>query len=221
MPKQRLQQKQKFNLTPQQIQFLSLLQIPLSSLNSRIQEELEENPALEESQKSEDVSIDEIEQENTNSYKYRQNNNAEYSEMQISESEETLSYHLKRQLLVLNLDEDNLFLTEYLIDSLDGNGCINRELFSISDDLLINLNLEFSEDEIEKSLKIIQTLEPFGVGARNLQECLIIQIKNKEKTKKIELAINILQHQYEKFSKKNFEGIIRELEISENQLKSV
>ena len=155
MPKQRLQQKQKINLTPQQIQFLSLLQIPLSSLNSRIQEELEENPALEESEKSEDVSIDEIEEENTNSYKYRQNNNAEYSEIQISESEETLSNHLKRQLLLLNLDEDNLFLTEYLIDSLDENGWINRELFSISDDLVINLNLEFSEEEIRKSLKII------------------------------------------------------------------
>ena len=224
MPKQRLQQKQKFNLTPQQIQFLSLLQIPLSSLNSRIQEELEENPALEESEeseKAEDISIDQIEEENTSSYKYRQNNNAEYSEIQISESEETLSNHLKTQLLLLNLDEDDLFLTEYLIDSLDENGWINRELFSISDDLLINLNLEFSEDEIEKSLKIIQTLEPFGVGARNLQECLIIQINNKEKTKKIELAINILQHQYERFSKKNFEGIMRELEISENQLRSV
>jgi len=221
MPKQRLQQKQKFNLTPQQIQFLSLLQIPLSSLNSRIQEELEENPALEESEKSEDVSIDEIEQENTNSYKYRQNNNPDYSEIQISESEETLPNHLKRQLLLLNLDEDNLFLTEYLIDSLDENGWINRELFSISDDLLINLNLEFSEDEVEKSLKTIQTLDPLGVGARNLQECLIIQIRNKEKTKEVELAINILQNQYDRFSKKNFEGIIRELEISDNQLKAV
>ena len=224
MPKQRLQQKQKFNLTPQQIQFLSLLQIPLSSLNSRIQEELEENPALEESEaseKAEDISIDQIEEENTSSYKYRQNNNAEYSEIQISESEETLSNHLKTQLLLLNLDEDDLFLTEYLIDSLDENGWINRELFSISDDLLINLNLEFSEDEIDKSLKIIQTLEPFGIGARNLQECLIIQIRNKEKTKEVELAINILQNQYDRFSKKNFEGIIKELEISENQLKSV
>jgi len=151
MPKQRLQQKQKFNLTPQQIQFLSLLQIPLSSLNSRIQEELEENPALEESEeseKAEDISIDQIEEENTSSYKYRQNNNAEYSEIQISESEETLSNHLKTQLLILNLDEDDLFLTEYLIDSLDENGWINRDLFSISDDLLINLNLEFSENEI-------------------------------------------------------------------------
>ena len=75
--------------------------------------------------------------------------------------------------------------------------------------------------QLEQILVKIQTLEPIGVGAINLQECLIIQIRNKEKTKKIELAINILQHQYERFSKKNFEGIMRELEISENQLRSV
>tara|TARA_B100000700_G_C14970956_1_gene821356 strand:- start:261 stop:1613 length:1353 start_codon:yes stop_codon:yes gene_type:complete len=221
MPKQRLQQNQKFNLTPQQIQFLSLLQIPLSSLNSRIEEELEENPALEETEESEDVSIDDIDQDNINSYKYRQQSSSEYLEIPVSESQETLSNHLKKQLLLLNLDEDALFLTEYLIDSLDENGWINRQLFSISDDILINLNLEFSEYEIEKSLKTIQGLEPLGVGARNLQECLIIQMRNKEKTKEVDLAINILEHHYDRFSKKNFEAIIRELEISEIQLKSV
>ena len=90
MPKQRLQQNQKFNLTPQQIQFLSLLQIPLSSLNSRIEEELEENPALEETEESEDVSIDDIDQDNINSYKYRQQSSSEYLEIPVSESQETL-----------------------------------------------------------------------------------------------------------------------------------
>ena len=84
-------------------------------------------------------------------------------------------------MITLNLPEDEVFLIEYLIDSLDHNGWINRELFSISDDLLINLNIEFSEEEIEKSLRVIQSLEPHGVGARNLKECLIIQLKNKEK----------------------------------------
>lgn len=221
MQKQKLQQKIGLNLSPQQIQFLSLLQIPLASLNSRIQEELEENPALEESEKSEDISIDELDDENPNSYKYRQNNTAEYSEVQISNSEESLSDYLKKQLLLLNLVEDDLFLTEYLIDSLDHNGWINRELFSISDDLLINLNLEFSEQEIEKSLKVIQTLEPYGVGARNLQECLLIQLNNKEQNEIVERSILVLENQYERFSKKNFEGIIRQLEISESQLKQV
>ena len=221
MQKQKLQQKIGLNLSPQQIQFLGLLQIPLASLNSRIQEELEENPALEESEKSEDISIDELDDENPNSYKYRQSNPAEYSEIQISNSEESLSDYLKKQLLLLNLAEDDLFLTEYLIDSLDHNGWINRELFSISDDLLINLNLDFSEQAIEKSLKVIQTLEPYGVGARNLQECLLIQLNNKEQNEIVERSILVLENQYERFSKKNFEGIIRHLEISEYELKQV
>jgi RNA polymerase sigma-54 factor len=221
MQKQKLQQKLGFNLSPQQIQFLSLLQIPLASLNSRIQDELEDNPALEEGENSEDISLDELEEDNPNSYKYRQNNTPDFTEVQISNSEESLSDHLKKQLLLLNLREDDLFLTEYLIDSLDNNGWINRELFSISDDLLINLNLEFSEQEIEKYLSVIQTLEPLGVGARNLQECLLIQLKNKEQNELVELSILVLENQYERFSKKNFEGLIRELEISEMQLKEV
>jgi len=221
MQKQKLQQKLGFNLSPQQIQFLALLQIPLASLDSRIQEELEDNPALEETEKSEDISIDEMEEDYSNSYKYKQETNSDYSEVQISDFEETLSEYLKKQLLLLNLDEDDLFLIEYLIDSLDENGWISREVFSISDDLLINLNLEFSEEEIIKSLLLIQTLEPFGVGARNLQECLLVQLKNKEQNEIVELSIKVLENQYERFSKKNFEGVIRELEISEKQLKDV
>ncbi|MBT6808521.1 MAG: RNA polymerase factor sigma-54 [Flavobacteriales bacterium] len=221
MQKQKLQQKLGFNLSPQQIQFLALLQIPLASLDSRIQEELEDNPALEETEKSEDISIDEMEEDYSNSYKYKQQTNSDYSEVQISDFEETLSEYLKKQLLLLNLDEDNLFLIEYLIDSLDENGWISREVFSISDDLLINLNLEFSEEEIIKALLLIQTLEPFGVGARNLQECLLVQLKNKEQNEIVELSIKVLENQYERFSKKNFEGVIRELEVSEKQLKDV
>jgi len=221
MQKQKLQQKLGFNLSPQQIQFLALLQIPLASLDSRIQEELEDNPALEETEKSEDISIDEMEEDYPNSYKYKQQTNSDYSEVQISEFEETLSEYLKKQLLLLNLDEDNMFLIEYLIDSLDENGWISREVFSISDDLLINLNLEFSEEEIIKALLLIQTLEPFGVGARNLQECLLVQLKNKEQNEIVELSIKVLENQYERFSKKNFEGVVRELEISEKQLKDV
>lgn len=221
MQKQKLQQKQGLNLSPQQIQFLSLLQIPLASLNSRIQKELEENPALEESENSEDINIDELEEENNNSYKYRYSTNSEYSEIQMSNPDDSLSSHLKKQLLTLNLPEDEVFLVEYLIDSLDHNGWISRELFSISDDLLINLNLEFSEEEIEKSLLVIQSLEPHGVGARNLKECLLIQLKNIDENEIIERTISVLENQYERFSKKNFEGIIKELGISEGQLKEV
>ena len=221
MQKQKLQQKHGLNLSPQQMQFLSLLQIPLASLHSRIQDELEENPALEESENSEDINIDELEEENNNSYKYRLSTNSDYSDNQISNTDESLSSHLKKQLLTLNLPDDEVFLIEYLIDSLDHNGWISRELFSISDDLLINLNLEFSEEEIERSLLVVQSLEPYGVGARNLKECLLIQLKNKDNDETIERTISVLENQYERFSKKNFEGIIKELGISESQLKEV
>ena len=88
MQKQKLQQKLGFNLSPQQIQFLCLLQIPLASLNRRIQDELEDNPALEEGENSEDISLDELEEDNPNSYKYRQNNTPDFTEVQISNSEE-------------------------------------------------------------------------------------------------------------------------------------
>ena len=133
MQKQKLQQKLGFKLSPQQIQFLSLLQIPLVSLNSRIQDELEENPALEETEQSDDIPIEELQEDHPNSYKYRQNNAAEFTEIQLSNSEESLTEYLKKQLLVLNLQEKNQFLIEYLIDSLDEYGWINREIFSISD----------------------------------------------------------------------------------------
>ena len=121
----------------------------------------------------------------------------------------------------MNLENDQQFLAEYLIDSLDEHGWLSREIFSIADDILVNLNLEFSESEIENSLLILQSLEPIGVGARNLQECLIIQLKSKEQNPIIEMSINILQNQYDKFSKKNFERIIEDLNISEGDLKAV
>ena len=114
MQKQKLQQKLGYNLSPQQIQFLALLQIPLASLDSRIQEELEDNPALEETEKSEDISIDEMEEDYSNSYKYKQQTNSDYSEVQISEFEETLSEYLKKQLLFQLLDMEMYLLAEDL-----------------------------------------------------------------------------------------------------------
>lgn len=221
MQNQKLQQTQGLNLSPQQIQFLSLLQIPLSLLNSRIQDEIEENPALEEIEEIENLSLDELERGNSTSYKYKQNTSPDFSEVQIANSEESLQEHLKQQILLLDIKDNEQFLIEYLIDSLDEQGWITRELFSISDDLFINLNLEFTEIEIEKALLIIQSLEPFGVGARNLKECLLIQLQNKEQNRIIKLAIKVLEEQYDRFSKKNFEAIIKHLEISENELKEI
>ena len=139
MQKQKLHQKLGLNLSPRQIQFLSLLQIPLVSLNSRIQEELEKNPALEE-ESLEDINIDELEEESSNKYKYATNSNIEFYESQIPNTLESLQDYLKKQLLILDLKEKNQFLCEYLIDSLDENGWLIRDLFAISDDILINFD---------------------------------------------------------------------------------
>ena len=215
MQKQRLKQSLGFNLSPQQIQFLSLLQIPILSLDARIDDEIEDNPALEIEENEEDSSqIDEYD------YRYRSYNNTKDYDPNISESE-SLQDYLKKQLLILNLDDRFLFLTKYLIDSLDDNGWLTIDLFAVLDDLMANLNLDFSEIEIRKALNIIHTLEPYGVGALNLKDCLLIQLENKKKTKTVDLAIDILQNNYDDFTKKNFEEIIRKQSISESELKEV
>lgn len=222
MQKQRLQQKLGQNLSAQQIQFLSLLQIPLQGLDSRVQEELEENPALEECE--DDINTTDLNSEDSQkSFFKNDNSNDNPNSLQILFEEDDINQHLKKQLILLNLNEKDQFLTEYLIDSLDDNGWINAELYSIVDDLKINLDLDFSETEVNEALLTIQTLDPCGVGARNLKECLILQLKKKNnyEDKIIQLCIRILEDEYESFSKKNFDGMIKRLEISEKELKDV
>ena len=222
MQKQKLQQKLGQNLSSQQIQFLSLLQIPLQGLESKVQEELEENPALEECE--EEINTTDLNSEDfQKSFLKKDNSNYQTNSLQILFEEDDINQHLKKQLILLNLNEKDQFLTEYLIDSLDDNGWINTELYTIVDDLKINLDLDFSEIEINDAILRIQTLDPCGVGARNLKECLILQLKNKnnQEDKIIQLCIRILEDEYERFSKKNFDGIIKRLEISEKELKDV
>lgn len=216
MQKQKLHQKLGTKISFLQIQFLSLLQIPLSDLNSRIQDELEENPALEE---EEEINIENASKKD---YRYKGNQNNTINEIHnFSVDSESLSDYLKTQLVTLDLNEEERFLAEYLIDSLDKNGWLDRDWFSISDDILVNLNLEFSEKEIQKAISIIQQLDPCGVGARDLKESLIIQLKNKKTTTTIDFAIKILQSHYDKFAKKNFESIIKEFKIEDHQLKEI
>ena len=215
MNKQRLQQNQKLKLSPKQIQFLGLLQIPLSSLASRVEEELERNPALEEEIAEEDDPDFQAEQS------YFKRSNPDYNPLPIPEKEATLYDALLKQLLLLNLDEKEHNLAEYLIGSLDDNGFLTRDLHIIENDLLLNQDLEVSEKELEKVLQNIQTLEPFGVGARNLKECLILQLLTKEQTEIVKNAIDILKNFYDPFSKKNFEAILRNCDIRESQLKAV
>ena len=215
MNKQRLQQNQQLKLSPKQIQFLGLLQIPLTSLESRIKEELEKNPALEEE------ILEEEEADFQREQSYFKRNNRDYFVSPIPEKEETLYDTLLKQLLLLNLDEKEHNLAEYLIGCLDDNGFLTRDLYIIENDLLLNQDLKVSEQELENVLLKIQSLEPTGVGARNMQECLILQLKSKEQTTEVQDAILVLQKYFQPFGKKNFEAILRESELSEQQLKLV
>ena len=203
MSKQRLEQKQYQNLSPQQIQFLGLLQIPIVSLEKRIEEELEDNPALEEDEENQT---------------YFSSNKTDFSDFQIEDKSESLTSYLEKQLVGIELSKRNLFLVKYLINSLDSNGFLSRDLFSISSDLLISDNLDISEGKMLNALNVLQNLEPIGVGANSLQECLLIQLKKLYPENK--LAIKIITEFYSQFSNKNFENIIKNLGISEEELKS-
>jgi len=200
MNKQRLQQKQYQSLSPQQIQFLGLLQIPIVDLEKRIEEELEENPALEEEEG--ELSPEEKSFPNYASTDF---------EYQIEDKTESLSEHLNQQLMALDITKSQKFLVQYLINSLDDSGFLNRDLHSITSDLLISNNLDINEQQLNNALAIVHQLEPFGVGAKNLQECLLIQLKHKHPEKKLEQKI--LSDYYKPFSNKNFEHLSRHLEV--------
>jgi RNA polymerase sigma-54 factor len=216
MGKQRLEQNQKLNLSPQQIQFLSLLQIPVVELEKRIQEELEENPALEEGLDEEEDEVIRFEKESTN-YSKSTNNNNQY--FQVEDKKESLSEYLHSQLNTLNVKENIRFLISYLINSLDQYGYLNRNLYSICDDLLISNGLTIKIEEINKALAVLKGFDPCGVGAQDLQECLLIQLK-KLFPKKV-LAKNIIENFYTDFTNKNFEKIYKQTSINQGELKKV
>ena len=209
MNKQRLVQKQYQNLSPQQIQFLSLLQTPIVSLEKRIEEELENNPALEE---------DEHEEINQPLYQKKEGIN-NFEEHQIVEKNESLENYLTNQLIDLNLEDDIKFLVKYLINSIDKNGFLNRDLYSISSDILINHNENVEEKKLDEALTILKSLEPIGIGSKNLQECLLIQLKTRFPNE--EDAYNIILHHYSSFSNKNYEFIIKKIGLSKIELRNI
>ena len=222
MQKQRLKQEAKLKLSPQQIQFMNLLQIPLVSLEKRIEDELESNPALEEEtavqEKTESSNDNNLGWESNNS-NYNNQSSEERNKAVARERELSLQEFLLQQLPMQNLNDDERILAEFIIGCLDDNGFLNRTLLSITDDLLFKLNLNIDETALLPILKAIQKLEPTGVGARNLKECLIIQLEHKTTSRSVELAKHILSKQYTAFANKNFEKLIREFEVNENQLK--
>tara|TARA_B100001996_G_scaffold201460_1_gene154222 strand:- start:141 stop:1517 length:1377 start_codon:yes stop_codon:yes gene_type:complete len=208
MQKLELRQNQSQKLTPQQIQFIKLLQLSNSNIDSEIKKELEENPALEE---NENNINEEVEISNNENYNYSQKRNSESSdfsrESNIS-SIESFRESLLNQINYLKLDKDEIIIAKQIIGTLDNDGYLRRDIESIIDDIAFSENTEYNYNEIEKVLLKIQSLEPHGIGARNLEECLILQIDSiNELTDTHVLARKILEESFIDFKKKQFDKV--------------
>jgi RNA polymerase sigma-54 factor len=256
MLNQRLQQKLLQKLSPQQILLMKLLQIPSIALEQRIKQEIEENPALEETEDGleteemdqdfedrdekddfdEDAEVDTdtknsedefdlndyMDDDEIPSYKLNTNNYSDDDDRREIPFVSGISFHdfLLSQLGLRNLDDRQLIIASHIIGNLDDSGYLNRDVTSMVDDLAFSQNIQTNKEEIIELLKIIQELDPPGVGARNLQECLLIQLRKKEEmTPSIEMAILILDRYFNEFTKKHYQKILKKAKITEEQLK--
>lgn len=228
MLKQGLQQKQQQKLSPLQIQTIKLLELPTLELEQKIRKEIEENPVLDEITESGDpeddspknVSLSEYPADDpTPSYKLYVNNQGkdikpQYNTFSVKES---FQENLVVQLGYRKMDERSRSIAVFIIGSLDDDGYLRRDLESLSYDILLRLNIETDEQEVEKILKVIQEFEPAGVGARDLQECLLLQISPKNEAQ--ERARTILSEYFQEFTKKHYSKIISRMGITQDELK--
>ena len=242
MLKQQLQQKLQQKLSPQQIQLIRLLELPAIELEERIKHELEDNPALEEGkdiaddfERTDDEGVDDITTNETDTdlslgdymseddipdYKLREISEKTDRKEDIPFSvSQSLNEYLLQQLGLRDLPEKEMKIAEYIIGNIDDDGYLRRELSAIADDLVFLAGQDVNEKEIEEVLTIIQDFDPAGVGARNLQECLLLQLDRKELTPGVKMAIHILTEYFEEFTRKHYDKIMRGLNISEGTLK--
>jgi len=227
-------------LSPQQIQFIKLLQIPTAELNSRIEEELEINPALEEgadepeefsdepsneedsSNEKDELDIDDyLRDEDVQGYKMQGDGPGDEEEREFTiETQQSLQELLLAQLGFLKLDEKQYLIGKQLIGSIDEDGYIRREMELITNDLNFSANVDTSEEELEEILFKIQSFDPAGIAARTLQECLLLQIERKDQDiPAVGLATKILHEQFEEFTKKHYDKIQKHYGIEESLLK--
>jgi RNA polymerase sigma-54 factor len=240
MLKQSLQQKLLQKLSPQQIQMIKLLELPTLQLEQRIKKELEENPALEEgNEELDNFSEEKEEKEETNddefsiedylsdddeipTYKLNANNYSKDDDRYEAPISQSKSFHefLSEQLALKSINEKQRFIAEFLIGNIDEDGYLRRDIDSIIDDIAFSRNIQVSTDELLEVLFMVQDLDPAGVGARDLQECLLLQLKRKEnQTKIVELATEIIQNCFEEFVKKHYAKINSKCGINDDQLK--
>ncbi len=244
MLKQHLQFKLSQKLSPQQIQLMKLIQLPTQAFEQRLKQELEENPALEsgkddgnsledefgetfesdtdESINTDDINIDEyLSDDEVPDYRTQASNYSADDDEKSIPYAAGISFHqyLINQLNTVYLDEQEWAVAEFLVGSVDESGYIRRPVTDIMDDLAFTQNIYVDEAMILNVLKIVQDLDPPGVGARSLEECLTIQLNRKEQTEGVQLATEILQKSFDQFSKKHYDKLLQRHSITEDQLK--
>ncbi len=246
MLKQHLQFKLSQKLSPQQIQLMKLIQLPTQAFEQRLKQELEENPALEsgkednvdspeedfgetfddgsdnESINAEDINVDDyLSDDEIPDYRTKANNYSADDEERNVPYAAGISFNqfLINQLNTVYLSDAEWSIAEFLVGSIDESGYIRRPIADILDDLAFTQNIYTDEGTIKKVLKMVQELDPPGVGARSLEECLIIQLKRKEPTPSVALAIAILEKSFDQFTKKHYKKLIQKHDVTEAELK--
>ena len=247
MLKQNLQLKLSQKLSPQQIQLMKLIQLPTMAFEQRLKEELVENPALESGKEesndaddfdsqdeyddfdneridADEINIDEyLSDDETPDYKLQSNNYSDDDDEKFSPIVAQLSFHqdLLAQLDTFIMSEEDRAIAEFLIGSIDDMGYLRREIQDLVDDLAFTQAIYTDEEKVTFVLKqYIHELEPSGVGAKDLQECLALQLKNKTPNENIDLAKDIIENQFDAFTKKHYEKLLQRYGVSQQQLKN-
>jgi RNA polymerase sigma-54 factor len=248
MLKQNLQFKLSQKLSPQQIQLMKLIQLPTLAFEQRLLEEMNENPALETGKDEEevfekdefdnndeyddyegsdnieadDINIDEyLSDDETPDYKTQTSNYSDDDDDRESPLVQNVSFHqdLINQLNTFILSDSDREIAEFLVGSIDDMGYIRRTIQDIVDDMAFTQGIYTDEKNVERMLHVIHELEPSGVGARDLQECLLLQLKHKTPTENVDLAIDIIENQFDAFTKKHYDKLLQKYAVSNEQLK--
>ncbi|MCR5408734.1 MAG: RNA polymerase factor sigma-54 [Bacteroidales bacterium] len=242
--KQGLEQKLQQKLSPLQIQTIKLIEMPVQALEQHVREVLNDNPVIDDTapqgnEETRDVSISEVEEREQSggsleenygpqdddipSYNLHVNNwgkdeRPQYNTFSVKQS---FSQSLQEQLGYRNLTDHQRTIATFIIGSLDDDGYLRRDIESLVDDLAFRAGIEASAEEVEAMLKVIQEFEPSGVGARDLRECLLIQLEDKKRTPSIANAIKVLDTQFDAFKNRHFQKIMTRLHLSEDDMKAV
>ncbi|RRO19734.1 RNA polymerase factor sigma-54 [Flavobacteriaceae bacterium 14752] len=243
MLKQQLSQKLSQKLSPQQIQLMKLIQLPTLAFEQKIKQELEENPALESGKEEEEDNFDDVDNSQDDehevietefdvdeylsddeipSYKtYSNNYSADDDDNKVPYAAgKSFFDHLKSQIHTFRLDDEEEQIADFLIGSIDQAGYIRRDIEDIIDDLAFTQSLYVTKEKVLKVLKIVQRLDPAGVGAKDLKECLIIQLKRKKENKDVIVAKEILENAFDMFSKKHYEKLKQKFKLTDEELKA-